>query len=157
MTFTGYTGEAVTKLDEKGRITIPSKIRDVMRVIGHDTWYLAPGDNNTVLMFHRDGWNDLRERVTASTSDETQLLAFQRMFFGLATDARPDPQGRMPLANHLREHARIDKEAVVVGVNDHLEVWNKEAWDAFKSKNKSLYEQMAPPLFAKRVSAAVAT
>jgi MraZ protein len=145
---TGYFGTFDVKLDEKSRIVVPSRIRETARVLGHDTWYMAPGDNHSILLFDRDGWNALRQNAGKTGGDHAQALAFRRMFFSLSEDARPDPQGRMPLPQHLREHAGINKDAVVIGVDDHLEVWDKATWSAFMKKNSPVYEELAPPLFA---------
>ena len=145
---TGYFGEWFVKLDEKSRLTVPSRIRDIMRVCSFDSWFLAPGDNQSILLFDREGWAHLRQNAGKAGQSETEALAFRRIFFSLAEESRPDPQGRMPLPEHLRNHAGINKEAVVIGVDDHLEVWNREAWDAFKKRNTGLYDQLAPPLFA---------
>ena len=155
--FIGYFGEWILKLDEKFRIVIPSRLRESARAFGFDSWYLAPGDNQTILLFDRDGWNLLRQNAGKAGADDAQALAFRRMFFSLAEDARPDPQGRMPLPQHLREHARLEKEVVLIGVDDHLEIWNKAAWDAFKKRNTALYEELAPPLFAIRANNGAAT
>lgn len=149
----GYFGMHDVKLDDKFRMVMPSRIREAARANGTDTWYMAPGDNHSILLFDRDGWIALRQNAGQTGEDHAQALAFRRMFFSLAEDARPDPQGRMPLPQHLREHAGIQKEAVVIGVDDHLEVWDKAAWEAFKKRNTSLYEELAPPLFAHRATA----
>ncbi|NUM56086.1 MAG: hypothetical protein HUU46_20795 [Candidatus Hydrogenedentes bacterium] len=154
---TGYYGLWDVKLDEKCRIVMPSRIRETARAMGHDTWYMAPGDNHSILLFDRDGWVALRQNAGRTGDDHAQALAFRRMFFSLAEDARPDPQGRMPLPQHLREHAGIQKDAVVIGVDDHLEVWDKAAWAEFKRRNTSLYEELAPPLFASRGTVGAAT
>ncbi len=146
----GYFGEWTLKLDDKARMTVPSRIRDIMRVFSFDSWFLAPGDNQSILLFDREGWGTLRKNAGRAGQTEEEALAFRRIFFSLSEESRPDPQGRMPLPEHLRKHAGIDKEVVVIGVDDHLEVWNKEAWEAFKKRNTALYEQLAPPLFAIR-------
>lgn len=155
--FTGYFGVWPLKLDEKYRVTVPAKLRDIMKANDFDSWFMAPGDNGTIFLFDRDGWNNLRHNAGKAGMNDSQALDFRRMFFSLAEEARPDPQGRMPLPQHLREHAGIQRDAVIIGVDDHLEVWQKEAWEAFKSRNTALYEQLAPPLFAIRGTASAAT
>jgi len=147
---TAYFGEWTVKLDEKSRITVPSRIRDIMRVFSFDSWFMAPGDNQSIFLFDREGWANLRHNAGKAGQSDEESLAFRRIFFSLTEESRPDPQGRMPLPEHVRKHAAIEKEAVVIGVDDHLEVWNREVWNAFKSRNTGLYDQLAPPLLSIR-------
>lgn len=144
-----YFGEAQTKMDEKGRITVPRRVRETMEFSGHDRWYMTRGFNRCIFLFHRDGWNDIRTQASRYSSMNADALDFRRLFFSSVAEAKPDTQGRMPVAAHLREHAGIDKDAVLIGVDDHLELWNPDAWRAFQEENEARYREMAAPLFGR--------
>ncbi len=143
-----YYGEAVTKLDDKGRITVPRRIRETMDHEGHLIWYMARGYGHSIFLFHRDEWKKIREQAGRQSAMNAKTLPFRRLFFSSVAEVRPDGQGRMPVPAHLREYAGIDKEAVLIGVDDHLELWDKEAWKKFQESHDAGYEDMATPLFA---------
>ena len=143
-----YYGEAVTKLDDKGRITVPSRIRETMNHEGHLSWFMARGYDRSIFLFHRDAWNLIRGQVSHYSSMDAKTLGFRRLFFSSVAEARLDPQGRMAVPQHLREYAGIDKDAVLIGVEDHLELWNRDAWRAFQESTGEGYEELASLLFS---------
>lgn len=143
-----YYGEALTKLDDKGRITVPRRIRETMDHEGHLIWYMARGFGHSIFLFHRDEWNKIRQQAGSRPAMDAKSLAFRRLLFSSVAEARPDGQGRMAVPQHLREYAGIDKEAVLIGVDDHLELWDKEAWKKFQESNDAGYEDMAALLFS---------
>ena len=146
-----YFGESQTRLDDKGRITVPRRMRDTMRVLGHDVWYMTQGFDHAVFLFHRDEWNKIRGQVSRYSSMDARALDFRRLLFGSVAEVRVDRQGRVPVAPHLREHAGLDEkgdsEAVLIGVDDHLELWSKNAWRAFKDSQEADFKEMATRLF----------
>lgn len=143
MSFSGYIGESVTRLDEKGRIIIPSRFRDPMRGARHHVWFLVPGDHQSILMFPQPVWDQITTDAQKVTGGHPNGVELARHLFGRACDVSPDPQGRMSIAQELRAHAGIDKEGVIVGVGNRLELWNKEAWEAYKQNTKPVYEELA--------------
>ncbi|MCP4644894.1 MAG: division/cell wall cluster transcriptional repressor MraZ [bacterium] len=143
-----YFGEFQSKLDDKGRITVPRRIRETMDVNGHAVWYLTRGFDNCVFVFHRDSWNDIRRQASRYSSMNAEALDFRRLLFGSVAEVKPDGQGRMLVAPHLRDHADLDKEVVLLGVDDHLELWSAESWRAFQERSQDKYREMAGPLFA---------
>jgi len=142
-----YFGESTTRVDEKGRITVPRRVRETMNVEGHAIWYMTRGFDRCVFLFHRDEWMRIRKAARKPGAMNARALDFRRLLFGGVTEVRPDQQGRMAVAPHLRDHASIDKEAVLVGVDDHLELWNKDAWNGFLTQNEEEFKGMAGAIF----------
>lgn len=143
-----YYGEFTCKLDEKGRITVPRRIRQIMDVLGHAVWYMTRGYDRCIFLFHQEEWNNICERISQFHSMDASVLDFRRFLFSSVTQVKPDNQGRMPVPEHLRAHAELDKEAVILGVNDHLEIWDKESWRGFVQSKEADYKQMAIPVFS---------
>lgn len=143
-----YFGEAQTAVDEKGRITVSRRFRETMNVLGHQLWYLTRGFDGSIFLFPREEWEAIREQARQRPSMDAQAIDFRRMFFGSVSEAQPDRQGRLLIPHHLREFANLQKEAVLIGVDDHLELWSKESWRAFQDNNQSHYKNMAAELFA---------
>lgn len=145
-----YFGESVSKLDDKGRVTVPRRIRETMEVHGHAIWYMTRGFDRCVFLFPSDEWNKIRAQAGRYSSMDAKVLDFRRLFFSSVAEARPDAQGRLAVAPHLREHAGLDgddREAVLIGVDDHLELWNRENWRSFVERSEETYKEMAAPVF----------
>ncbi len=143
-----YIGTAETVLDAKHRITVPRRVRETMEVLGHALWYMARGFDHSIFLFPRDEWNKIRDQVKQYSSMDTRALDFRRLFFASVTEVRPDRQGRMPVPPHLRAYARLDRDAVLIGVDDHLELWSRDAWRAFQEQQEPEFKAMAAQLFA---------
>lgn len=152
-----YFGEYQTKLDDKARITVPRRIRESMDVYGHAVWYMTRGFDHCIFLFHRDGWNEIRSQASRYSSMNAEALDFRRLFFGSVAEAKPDSQGRMAVPPHLREHAGLNKDVVLIGVDDHIELWSPEAWRTFREASEAKYREMAAPLFAGDGAEAAAT
>lgn len=145
-----YIGETHTVLDDKGRITIPRRIRNTMDALGHALWYLARGFDGAIFMFPRQEWDKIRSQATHYSAMDSNAGDFRRLLFGSASEVRPDNQGRLPVAAHLRAYAGIEKAAVLIGVDDHLELWSEEVWQEFQESRQGEFKQMASQLFAPR-------
>ena len=143
-----YYGEFTVSIDEKGRITVPRKTRETMEVLKHIVWYLTRGFVQSIFLFHSDEWNKIRQHVARFSAMDAKVLDFRRLFFSSVAEARLDNQGRIAIPSHLRDHAHLDKEAVLIGVEDHLELWSKDSWRSFVDSKYSEYKAMAIPVFS---------
>lgn len=113
------TGTYEHSIDDKGRLVIPSRLRDELGPV----FYLAPGVKNNLTVYPMDAWNVLRERAAALTT--TQAAAMD-VFFASAYKCEPDKQWRIQLPNNLREYAGIDRDVVTTGNNDRAQIWSAE-------------------------------
>lgn len=145
--FSVYLGEYSTTLDDKGRITVPRHIRVTMEANGDYVWYLTRGFDNCVFLYNQEEWKKLREQMNKYSSMNVKALKLKRILFGGVAEARPDGQGRMSVPSHLRDYAGIDKDAVLIGLDDHLELWSRERWHAFQETMDSEYKELAAMLF----------
>lgn len=143
-----YFGEVQTVLDDKGRITVPRRLRATMDVLGHAVWYLTRGFDGCIFLFPREEWDKIRANARRYSAMHAQAIDFRRLFFGSVSEGQLDRQGRLPVATHLREHAGLEKEAVLIGVDDHLELWSRERWNSFQENKDAEYKTMATDLFA---------
>jgi MraZ protein len=75
------------------------------------------------------------------------MLDFRRMFLGSAAKVKLDRAGRLAVPALLREYAGLQKDSVLLGVEDHLELWSKEGWCAFQQQQMAKYKEMAAELF----------
>jgi MraZ protein len=119
-------GEYEQRLDEKNRLTIPVRLRDGFL----DGVFLTRGLDRCLAAYTRDGWDAFVNAQTAridTLTREGRLL--ERYLFGGAVELELDKQGRVAVPAPLVRHASLERDVVVAGVRDRLEVWNREAWE----------------------------
>ena len=118
-------GEYEHLIDDKNRLTLPAKFRQAFG----DGAVLTRGIEPCVVAYRGQDWARLVEsRLSALDPLSKEARQLQRHFFGGAAEDVPDKQGRVTLPAHLIEHAALGREVTVVGVHDHLEIWDRAAW-----------------------------
>jgi len=124
-----FFGEFEYKIDEKGRVPIPPKFRREFK----DGVVLTPGIENCISLYPLAEWKKLAATLTTGSVTPSKLRRLNRAIFATAFSLHIDGQGRIALPIPLREYAGIDDEVVIVGVNNYLELWNKEQWESEKA------------------------
>ncbi len=147
-----YFGESQTVLDDKGRITVSRRFRETMSVLGHALWYMTRGFDGSLFIFPKEEWDKIRSQAGQRSSMDVKAIQFRRMFFGSVAEVQPDRQGRLSVPAHLREFAGLEKEAVLIGVDDHLELWSKDRWRDYQTAQDEEYKSMASELFMPEAS-----
>ena len=125
-------------IDEKGRIIIPSRFRDIIKVGGGDGVVISKMDG-CLVSYTFDEWSKLEAKVLAISEKSENMRRFRRIFIGGASECLCDKQGRILIPPLLREYARLEKDIVLVGVLDHFEIWSRENWD---NENKLMEDEM---------------
>ena len=117
-----FLGEYQHALDAKGRFILPARFRDQLG----DVAYVTSEEDGCLALWRPDEFdmkaNEIRDRARAGEHD------VQRAFFAGAMDASPDRQGRVAIPQGLREFASLERDVVVVGLYDHIEIWDAAAW-----------------------------
>ena len=148
-----YTGEAPTSADEKGRIMVPQNLRAIMDVHDHDTWCATRGFENYIFLFHKNAWDKfLSDNAAAFSGLDSRRSMLRRMFVGGMEKLKRDAQGRLSIPQHLRDYAGIEREAVLIGCGDHLELWNKGAWKKYQEHHMQAYGNLADELLGNGAS-----
>ena len=134
-------------IDDKNRLTLPAKFRQAFA----DGVVVTRGLDGCLYAFRRPDWDRLVESRLATLdplSPEGRRL--ERFFFSGATEAELDGQGRVMLPKELIEHAGLNREVVVAGVNERLEIWDRAAWRKELAEVEGSAEDVAERLAAKR-------
>lgn len=141
-----FMGEYYYTIDEKYRLTIPSRIRNDL---GND-FILTRGLDGCLFIYPKLEWNNIisKYKELPNTQDARN---FMRFFLSSASTCQLDKQGRFSISSPLIKYASIIKECVIIGVDDHLEIWSKERWEAFISDNEENLSQIAESLFTIKV------
>jgi MraZ protein len=137
-----FMGEYSHTIDNKGRLIFPAKFRDDLG----ETFIATKGLDNCLFVYTRSEWAILEEKLKKLPLAKPEARAFVRFFFSGAAELECDKQGRVLLPTNLREHARLDKDVVVIGVSTRIEVWDKVAWDEYNQKVSPTVAEIAENL-----------
>jgi MraZ protein len=124
-----FLGRFSHNLDTKGRLAIPAKFRGTLA----DGLVVTRGIDRCLSVYPLAAWQTLAERVSALSISDPDARQFKRMVFAEAMDEELDGQGRIVLPPELRRYAGIDREAVVVGMNTYIEIWDPARWEAMSA------------------------
>ncbi|MDR7870090.1 MAG: division/cell wall cluster transcriptional repressor MraZ [Tissierellaceae bacterium] len=134
-----FIGEYQHSLDSKGRIIIPSKFRDEL---GYE-FVITKGLDNCLFVYPKEEWKVLEDKLKSLPLTNKDARAFIRFFFSGASESILDKQGRVVIPPNLREHSKIDKDAVIIGVSTRLEIWSKENWESYIDEDNLSYDSIA--------------
>lgn len=116
------TGEYQHTLDSKGRLFIPSKLREKLG----ETFYVTISGDECLYVYNEESWDKFRAKLASVPYAQQGRL---RPIFANAAKCEPDAQGRILLPLKLREHVGLTKEVTVVGNNGHAELWDRETYE----------------------------
>ena len=119
-----FMGEYNHSIDAKGRIIVPSKFREKLG----DRFIVTKGLDGCLWVFSTTEWETFSEKLTSLPVARKDARNFSRFFLAGATEAETDKMGRILLPQVLRDYAKLDKDAVLIGAGTRVEIWNKEAW-----------------------------
>lgn len=139
-----FIGEYQHTLDDKGRIIIPSKFREELG----EVFVMTKGLDNCLFVYPKSEWIILEDKLKTLPLTNRDARAFVRFFFSGASECVLDKQGRVLVPPNLREHSKLDKEAVVIGVSTRMEIWSKNEWDAYNDDDNLSYDSIAENMAA---------
>jgi MraZ protein len=127
-----FIGEYHHSIDGKGRLALPVKFRNALG----EGAVVTRGLDKCLFVYTAAAWQKLAEKLAALPFSQANSRAFTRLMLAGAMDVALDGQGRVVLPQYLREYAGLDKETVVAGLYDRLEVWDRAAWDRYKAETE---------------------
>ena len=119
------TGEYIHSIDSKGRLIVPSKFREILG----DDFVITKGLDGCLFLYPVDEWKIFEKKLRTLPLTNKNARTFTRFFLGSAVDGTLDKQGRVLISSALRTFAGLDKEVVLVGVLERVEIWDKAKWD----------------------------
>ena len=139
-------GEYHHTIDEKGRLIIPSKIREELK----DEFIVTRGIDNCLFIYRTEDFKELirKYKELPNTKDARN---FMRFFLSGDVPSTVDKQGRLNISDNLIEYAHLKKDCVIIGVSDRLEIWSEELWKEFMSENEENMADIADKLFASNI------
>jgi len=124
-----FHGAAVITLDAKGRIAVPTRHRDAL-LDGSRSLVLTAHPDGCVLIYPEAAWEPVRAQVEGFPSFNPQASWWKRVLLGFEEHIVPDGTGRVLLPSALRQHAKLEREAMMVGQGRYFELWASALWSA---------------------------
>jgi len=134
-----FMGEYTHSMDTKGRLIIPSKLREDLT----EKFVITRGLDNCLFLYPLPEWNTLEEKLISLPMTSKNARNFVRFFFSGASECELDKQGRISLPSNLRDYADFEHEIVIIGLANRIELWAKEKWDSYMNEVENSYEDIA--------------
>ncbi len=143
-----FIGEYHHTIDEKGRIIIPAKFREALG----KSFIITRGIENCLFVYSLDNWEIITNKLNSLPFTHKDARVFNRFFMSGATNVELDKQGRINVSLPLQSYANLQKECVIIGTGDRLEIWSQSAWDSFFDSTKDSMSDIAENLFNESVN-----
>ncbi|RDI47558.1 division/cell wall cluster transcriptional repressor MraZ [Falsibacillus pallidus] len=137
-----FMGEYQHNVDNKGRLIIPAKFRDYLG----ESFVLTRGLDQCLFGYPMSEWASVEEKLKALPLTKKDARAFTRFFFSGATDCELDKQGRINIPSTLLGYAQLEKECVIVGVSNRIEIWSKTLWEDYFIESEESFGEIAENL-----------
>jgi MraZ protein len=139
-----FGGEFSHSIDVKGRITIPAKFRTELGL----ECYVTRGFEGCISIYSKEGWEELTKVLLNSQAKPGSSRKLKRQLFSKSTPTTYDSQGRILVSQELRTLAGLTKDVMVIGVGDHVELWDKEKWQEYDYMDDEELATLADEVFA---------
>ena len=138
-----FMGEYHHNIDEKGRIVIPGKFREITT----NKIIITRGLEKCLYIYTLEEWDKIVSKLNKLPFTKKDARTFIRSFFAGATLCEFDRSGRINITSPLVSYAGLTKDCVIIGVNDRIEVWDETLYNDFMNENSSKLEEIAENLF----------
>jgi MraZ protein len=136
------TGEYEHVIDDKSRVLISNKLRNQIDVSEHGSnFYLVLGANGILCLYPEKYFERLVLAAAPDAAAPDETVVFERMSFALASRVELDNQGRLLLNERLRKRAGLKDQVMLIGVRDHIELWNAGSWEQYLADNMAQYQK----------------
>jgi MraZ protein len=129
----GFLGEYQHALDAKGRVILPAEFREPLS----DGAVLTKSLDGCLAVFSREGFEEMAERVRESARRGERERRAARSFFSAARPFTPDKQGRVAIPQNLREYSALERDVMVLGVDNRIELWSPQRWRDHEAKGQA--------------------
>lgn len=137
-----FLGEHQHIVDAKGRVVMPSRFRPDLE---HGV-VVAKGQEHCLIVFPAEHFTQYIERLNRLPRTDKRARTFARVLYGGASDQPLDRQGRLPLPPALRAYAFLERDVIVVGCGEIIEIWDAETYSRFQQENEAAYAEIDTPL-----------
>ena len=140
-------GEYHHNIDDKGRLTIPSKFRDDLG----EKFVITRGLENCLFAYSLEDFQKIVAELQKIPFTKKDARQFMRFFLSGATTVEFDKQGRINISSPLISYAELKKECIIIGTGDRLEIWSSNNWNGFFDSTKDNMSDIAENLFSNNI------
>ncbi len=137
------TGTWPRSLDEKGRLAVPTRVRADLGGEDLKVLFIAPWTDKSLAIFTPTAFDALSARMSDKSATKLDVRSYMRLFYGQAEKLDLDAQGRLRIPERLKALAELQREVVLLGVSDHLELWDKARWEDYVAKLSPQFDAIA--------------
>ena len=138
-----FSSEYECKLDVKGRIVLPAKIKANLPEATGNSIVITRGFEPCLVVYPQLEWKKVFSKVSGLNEFNEEYRNFQRNFFRGNTEADLDTNGRFLIPKSMLKHAQLDKEAIVVGMGNRIEIWNPDLYNNFLISDQKEFSKLA--------------
>jgi len=140
-----FLGQHEHSLDKKGRIIMPSNFREDLG----DPFVITFGLDKCLFVYPMEEWEKLAKNLQALPLGQKDSRAFKRTLASRALISHFDQQGRVVVAKYLRDYAEINKNVMIIGVFERIEIWDLSKWKGYAEETEQSYEDIAERIYEK--------
>jgi len=141
-----FNGRFHHTLDAKGRVSVPTLFRKVLETSYEEKLTVTADVDGCVVCYPPDEWRRIEEKVRSMPTIPGDVKDFLRFFFSSAVDCPLDKPGRILLPAHLRQYAKLNRDVVMIGVMNKIEIWDERQWNAKQDHVINNKEQISSAL-----------
>lgn len=138
-----FLGTYTPKLDDKGRLILPSKFRGQFS----SGLVMTRGQERCLFLLPMEEFRRMYEHLRQAPVTSRQARDYMRVFLSGASDEMPDKQGRVSIPTPLRTYAGLDREVAVIGAGSRVEIWDARTWEDYLEEKEEGYSQTAEQIF----------
>lgn len=137
-----FIGEYNHNVDAKGRVSLPARFRDELS----ENFYITRGIDKCLFIYDEKEWSVMDQKIRGLRLTAKAARGFSRLFYSGAMELSCDKLGRITIPPQLRSFADIEKEVVIIGVSDRIEIWAKDEWDTYMNEDSMNYDDLTDRL-----------
>ncbi len=141
------TGTHPRTLDDKKRLVLPKRVREVLGEISK--LFITPGPDQSLWLFTQEELERLSSKLDQAPATDAEVRVFRRLFFAQMEAVDVDRSGRILLPERLVQFAGLQHDLVLIGVRDHLELWDQQRWQDYLTANAPRFDAVAEGAFQK--------
>ena len=144
-----FKGSYAYSVDSKGRNNIPARLRKYVSPEANDTFVITRGYDQCLYLYPQDEWTRLEQDIRQLSSTNPKHRFFMRRLLEWATESQLDAQFRITLPKDILQFAGIENDVLIIGVLEHIEVWNPRIYEAYLTTQEESYEAVAQTVLQK--------
>ena len=138
-----FMGTYTPKLDDKGRLFLPAKFRDELA----EGLVVTRGQERCLYVWSMEEFTKLTERLRDTSVTNKSARDYVRMFFAGASDETPDKQGRITVPPMLRGYASLERDCIVIGAMNRIEIWDAASWQTYSDQQEQAFADLSDEVF----------